>query len=138
MSHFRNCTSRHSAQPQQGRGVGNVLKSLVRKVTPAIKSVGSNILTAPVTKTILGAAKEIGANAGLDILKDTLKGKDVSNSVGRNVSVAKKKLSEALLKQLYKQVEKENRKRTASSALKKTVKKKKIDFVFDDEDVVID
>jgi hypothetical protein len=141
MACFRNTACQNSVRLQRGRGLGNVLRSLYGKVTPTLKAVGSKVLDSPVTKAALSTVKDIATNAGLNVLKDTLKGEDVSKSVKSNLSVAKRKLSQDLLKQLYEQSQigrgRKKRRRTNDSE-PKVSKKTKLKFLFDDDSVVID
>jgi hypothetical protein len=138
MACYRNSTCRRSWQSQQGRGLRNVFQSIYRKVAPTLKAAGAKVLTAPMTKAALTAVKDIAANAGLNVLKDTLKGEDVSKSVESNVSVAKRKLSQALLKQLYKQTGRGRKRKRLADSEKGLNSKRKIEFLFDDDSVPID
>ena len=137
MACYRNLSLSRTAQSQRGRGAGNILRSLYSKVTPVLKSVGTKVINSPITKTALSTVKEIATNASLNVLKDTLRGKDPLKSVQNNASVAKRKISKALLKQLYEQAGKGKRKRLPDSD-KRAAKREKFDFVFDDDSVVID
>ena len=134
MACYRNSHFQKSSQSQRGRGAGNVLRSLYNKVTPAVKYVGSKVLASPISKAALSAVKDIAVNASLNVLKETLQGNELSKSVGNNVSVAKRKLNEALLKQLYKQLRRGKKPLTE----KRVAKRRKIDFLFDDDSVPID
>lgn len=139
MACYRNNSSfKRNPQSQRGRGVGNILRSLYNKVTPTIKSFGSKVLASPVTKTALTTVKDIAANTGLTILKDTLRGEDLATSTRSNVSVAKRKLSKALLDQLYRQTGRGRKKRRLTDSDKRGGKRRKIEFLFDDDSVVID
>jgi hypothetical protein len=73
---------------QTGRGVGSFFKSIFRVVAPALQSLGSAALKNPKTKRILKAAKESAIDAGIDIARDTLGGKDITQSITDNVTKA--------------------------------------------------
>lgn len=137
MACYRNSNFHRSAQTQRGRGVGNVLRSLYSNVTPVLKSVGSKILTSPMTKAAANVVKDIAVNAGLNVFKETLRGDNLSKSLDNNLSAAKRKLSKALVKQLYKQVGRGKKKRS-SSGEKIAAKRQKLNFLFDDDSVQID
>jgi len=138
MACYRNQSLSKTAQSQRGRGVGNILRSLYSKVTPTLKSVGTKVLNSPITKAALTTVKEIATNASLNVLKDTLRGEDPLKSVQNNASVAKRKISKALLKQLYEQAGKGRKRRRLPDSDKRAAKKEKYEFVFDDDSVVID
>jgi hypothetical protein len=127
MSCYRNCHFQRSAQAQRGRGIGNVLRSLYNKATPFLTAVGSKVLDSQITKEALTTVKDIAANASLNVLKETLEGKDLSKSVGNNINIAKRKLSKAFMKQLYKQVGQAKKKRVS--------KHRKLNYLFDDDGV---
>jgi len=138
MACHNNLSFNRTAQSQRGRGVGNILRSLYSKVTPALKTVKAKVLNSPITKTALNTVKDIATNASLNVLKDTLRGEDPLKSVQNNANVAKRKISKALMKQLYEQAGKGRKRKRLADNDKRAVKKRKIEFVFDDDSVVID
>ena len=87
---------------QRGRGIGGVLSSMFKSVVPALQVFGKNLLASPTTQDILKTAKESSLQAGLNIAKDTLRGKNFGESFKENVSTAKKAVTDSLMSALDK------------------------------------
>lgn len=158
MACYRNKTSRQTCQLQYGRGSGGILRSLYNGTAPTvktIKTIGSAILSSPVTQTVLNstsdAIKEVALDAGLNIVKDALAGEKVSESVASNMNAAKHQIGHAILDNICKQCKQhgrgKKRKRRRSASCEKNSgsrsddsKRKEIDYetLFDDEEVEID
>lgn len=98
---------------QHGRGVGSIFRSLLSTVLPALKTLGKEIITSPITKKALHTIKKKALNAGLKIAKDTLHGENVGQSIT-------KKLREIL------DTNKSTAKVSKSKSKKKTKNKQKI------------
>jgi hypothetical protein len=98
MSCYRNTTlsRRHRKQIQYGRGVGSILRTMYNHVFPVIKSVGTRVLSSPITKSVLKIAKQSAADAGIRIVKETLQGKKLSKSLGSNLNIAKEEITDAI------------------------------------------
>jgi hypothetical protein len=78
---------------QRGRGLGGFLSSLLT----GAKEVGRKILSSPITKNVMNAAKKSAIEAGIAVATDTLKGKKkFSKSVKDNVNVAKSAIADAV------------------------------------------
>lgn len=86
---------------QRGRGIGSTLRSIFHGVFPAMKSMGRKLWESPVTKGILNSAKNSAIEAGINVVSDTLKGKNVGESLKGNVSTAKKAVTDSLLSALH-------------------------------------
>ena len=91
---------------QRGRGLGGFLKplfSLFRRAVPLV----SKAVKSPLAKNI---GREI-AKAGLNVTADAISGNNVKDSVGKEVHIARKRVSSAL--------------KHASTTLKSSAPKKK-------------
>ena len=85
---------------QRGRGIGGVLSSMFKSVVPALQVFGKNLLASPTTQDILKTAKQSTLQAGLNIAKDTLGGKNFGDSFKENVTTAKKAVTDSLMSAL--------------------------------------
>ena len=81
---------------QKGRGVGGIFSSIYRNTYPAVKTISKSILTSPVTKKVLQAAKKSVTKAGLNIASDVLMGKKLSSSARVNLTAAKRQFADSL------------------------------------------
>lgn len=62
---------------------------------------GRKLWESPVTKRILNTAKNSAIEAGINVATDTLKGRNVGESLKGNVSTAKKAVTDSLLSALH-------------------------------------
>jgi hypothetical protein len=86
---------------QRGRGIGSTLSSMFKGVIPAMKLMGHKLLESPITQKILKTAKRSAIDAGLNVAKDTLQGKNLKESLKENVATAKKSVTDSLLTALH-------------------------------------
>jgi hypothetical protein len=82
---------------QRGRGIGGTLGSIFKAAAPAAMRVGRKILASPVTKDVAHAAKRSALQAGLNVVKDTLSGRDAGESLKENLDTAKDAVTNSLL-----------------------------------------
>jgi hypothetical protein len=87
---------------QRGRGFGSTLSSMFKGVIPALQLFGEKVMTSPITQNILKTAKRSALEAGLNVARDTLGGKNLKESLSENVTTAKKAVTESLLSALDK------------------------------------
>ena len=103
---------------QCGRGLGGILNSMYKSVVPAMQLFGQKLLASPKTQEVLNTVKKSALEAGMNVVKDTLRGKNFGSSVSDNVSSAKEAISESLLSAL-------DKKKVVSVAEPRIVKKRK-------------
>jgi len=104
---------------QRGRGIGSTLSAMFKGVLPAMQVMGKKILASPITQEVLQTAKRSAAEAGLNVVTDALQGKKVKESISKNVSTAKKAVTDSLVSGL-----KTLKGGNVKSAVKKSVGKK--------------
>ena len=81
---------------QRGGGFGSLFSSALRFILPWLKSTGKAVLQSPMTKNVLSAAKEGSKKAGLNLLSDAIAGKDLKESLGKNVGELRESVGQAL------------------------------------------
>lgn len=81
---------------QRGRGFGSFFASIFRTLKPLVSmglSTGKRILTSDTARSIGQTALDIGKDAAKSIAKDVLTGKNVKESVDKELEVAKEKIA---------------------------------------------
>ena len=81
---------------QRGRGFGSFFASIFRTLKPLVSmglSTGKKFLTSDTAKTIGRTALDIGKDAAKSIAKDVLTGKNIRESVDKELEVAKDKIA---------------------------------------------
>jgi outer membrane biosynthesis protein TonB len=66
---------------QRGRGIGSIFRSIGQFVLPAVSTLGKNLLSSPITKSVLKTVKNSAIDAGLNLAADTLAGKNIPQSL---------------------------------------------------------
>ena len=116
---------------QKGYGLGGIFSGLIRRFLPAVKLMGSKILSSPITKSIGESAKESAAKAGLKLAQDILSGENVKESVKKGLGTIKGDVLETTKKKLSGGGKKGGkRKNTKASNSKKNKKTKMYDDIF--------
>jgi len=82
---------------QRGRGFGSTLSSMFKGVIPAMQFMGRKLLESPITQKILKTAKRSALEAGLNVASDTLRGRNLGESLKENVGTAKKAVTDSLV-----------------------------------------
>lgn len=90
------CLHRGPPYIQRGRGVGGTLSSMFKGVVPAMKIMGEKILATPAAQDVLKTGANSVLEGGLNIAKDTLRGRNFKESVSENVTSAKKAVTKSL------------------------------------------
>ncbi len=85
---------------QRGRGLGSTLGSMFKGVIPAMQVMGRKILESPVTQKVLKTAKRSAIEAGLNLATDALEGENLNESLSKNMSTAKKVVTDSLISAL--------------------------------------
>ena len=91
---------------------------MYKSVVLAMQLFGQKLLASPKTQEVLNTVKKSALEAGMNVVKDTLRGKNFGSSVSDNVSSAKEAISESLLSAL-------DKKKVVSVAEPRIVKKRK-------------
>ena len=81
---------------QRGRGFGSFFSSIFRTLKPLVSmglSTGKRILTSDAAKSIGRTALDIGKDAAKNIAKDVLTGKNIKESVNKELEVVKDKIA---------------------------------------------
>lgn len=81
---------------QRGRGVSN----WVARGLGALKNIFTSIISSPVTKRVASEVGKSAANAGLQMVEDTLEGKNVGQSFKNNLKSAGQRSKESLMREL--------------------------------------
>ena len=95
---------------QRGRGIGGILRFLRSFFTPALSKLGGTVVKAAQSKAgkvAMNALKEQAVDSGMNLAIDALRGRDMKESLEREVSDAKKRGASTL--------ERINKKRRVSS-----------------------
>ena len=84
---------------QRGRGFGSFFASVFRTLRPLVSmglSTGKKILTSDAAKSIGRTALDIGKSAAKNVAVDVLTGKNVKESVDKELEVAKDKIAKKI------------------------------------------
>jgi hypothetical protein len=81
---------------QRGGGLGNIFGSLFKAIIPAASKLGRNIIKSPLTKSILKSAKDTAVEGGLTLASDALRGRDMGESVQKNLKRARSRVADAI------------------------------------------
>jgi len=128
MSIHRNCEVHQKSHIQRGRGVGGVLRSLYSQLIPVAKYAGEKVLACPEAKSTLEAIKNASVDAGLNIIVDKVKKRNVGKVLKTNLTNAKHEIEDAVKTNVRKAV-----KRTVGGVFGQEDKRAKHDRdVFDD------
>ncbi len=79
---------------QRGRGIGGILRFFRNLFTPALSKLGGTVVKAAQSKAgkvAMNALKEQAIDSGMNLAIDALRGRDMKESLGREVSGAKKR-----------------------------------------------
>ena len=89
----------------RGAGLGSVLSRAFTRVLPVIKkalSYGQKLAQSPQGQALLGHAKKEAINAGLNIVTDGLKGKQIMASTKEHIKKAREGMAKKLTDNMYK------------------------------------
>lgn len=84
---------------QHGRGFGGFFSGLFRSLKPLFSmglSAGKKLITSDVAKSLGRSALDIGKETAKQVAVDVLTGKNVKESVDKELEVAKQKLAEKI------------------------------------------
>ena len=81
---------------QTGRGIGGIFASIFKSLVPMVKSLGRSVVSSPITKNALKAAKEAGTSAALNLASDAIAGNDMRDSLNRNLKDARQSIGMSL------------------------------------------
>ncbi len=81
---------------QRGRGISN----WVAKGLGALKSLFTSVASSPVTKRVASEVGKSAANAGLQMVEDTLGGHNVGQSLKKNLKSVGERSRESLIREL--------------------------------------
>lgn len=120
---------------QRGRGIGSLLGSLFRGIVPALKALGTSLLSSPVTKAIGNTAKDAAIETGIKMAADAIEGKNMKQSLDENLLKARKRVAESIRKssedkQINQKLLKKSKKVSVKS--KKRVNRRKKTDIFND------
>ena len=79
---------------QRGRGIGGILRFFRNLFTPALSKLGGTVVKAAQSKAgkvAMNALKEQAIDSGMNLTIDALRGRDMKESLEREVSDAKKR-----------------------------------------------
>lgn len=91
---------RHEFERMRGAGVGSVFSSLFSSVIPIVKSayrVGENAIKTPLGQKIAKTVKKQAVKAGINVVRDALRGENIFKSTKREVKSAKNSVLGELL-----------------------------------------
>lgn len=84
---------------QQGRGFGGFISGLFRSLKPLFSmglSAGKKVLSSEAAKSMGRAALDIGKNAAKQVAVDVLTGKNVKESLDKELQTAKQKIADKI------------------------------------------
>ena len=81
---------------QRGRGISN----WVARGLGAIKNIFTSVASSPITKRVATEVGKSAANAGLQMVEDTLEGQNVGQSFKKNLKSMGQRSKESLIKEL--------------------------------------
>jgi len=84
---------------QSGRGFGSLFSSFFRSMKPLVKmgiNTGKRILNSDLAKSVGKTALEMGADALKNVAADALEGKNVKESLSKEVENAKSKIAQTI------------------------------------------
>lgn len=93
---------------QVGRGLGSVLTSVFRTLSPYAKTLlnfGRRIFTSKPGRAIVKTAQQSAVESGLKVVDDVIKGKNVKASLKENVKAVAKNVGSSTLTQVKKMVD---------------------------------
>ena len=98
---------------QLGYGLGSILSNIFK----SILRIGAKTIKSPLVKTVGKAASEAAISTGINVLTDTLRGKNLKESLKSNVKTSKEKVADAIEDGFIQQqnVSKERKKRANKS-----------------------
>lgn len=84
---------------QQGRGIGSFFSSIFRGLKPLLSmglTTGKKIFNSDFAKKVGSTALDFGKQAATNLAVDLLEGKDMSQSVNKELTKAKEKIAETI------------------------------------------
>ena len=79
---------------QRGRGIGGILRFFRSLFTPALSKLGGTVVKAAQSKAgkvAMNALKEQAIDSGMNLVIDALRGRDMKESLGKQVGNGKKR-----------------------------------------------